>query len=197
MTDPIADMLARIRNATLARHARVEMPSSRLKVEIAKILQNEGYIQGFSVLEPQAGERVTAGITPSLTTPIYETTTFVFESAQEVRDYNEGRSDKYLYTRYGNPTVEAVERTLAGLDGSSFSQASNAGTMFIRLADWSERMLSRVSSTSTAVGRSSGTLESWNTHLKSASRCKVVDHRLVQKLRIPAPHREAQAVSAR
>ena len=54
MTDPISDMLARIRNATLARHTRVEMPSSRLKVEIAKILQNEGYIQGFSVLDPEA-----------------------------------------------------------------------------------------------------------------------------------------------
>ena len=59
MTDPIADMLARIRNATLARHTRVDMPSSRLKVEIAKILQNEGYIQSFSVLEPE-GERVQA-----------------------------------------------------------------------------------------------------------------------------------------
>ena len=57
MTDPIADMLARIRNATLARHTRVDMPSSRLKVEIARILQSEGYIQGFSVLEPQAGDR--------------------------------------------------------------------------------------------------------------------------------------------
>lgn len=57
MTDPIADMLARIRNATLARHTRVDMPSSRLKVEIAKILQHEGYIQGYSVLEPQAGDR--------------------------------------------------------------------------------------------------------------------------------------------
>ena len=54
MTDPIADMLARIRNATLARHARVEMPSSRLKVEIAKILQNEGYIQGFRLVEEPA-----------------------------------------------------------------------------------------------------------------------------------------------
>ncbi len=53
MTDPIADMLARIRNATLARHTRVDMPSSRLKVEIAKILQSEGYIQGFNVLERQ------------------------------------------------------------------------------------------------------------------------------------------------
>ncbi|CAN5845183.1 PLP-dependent aspartate aminotransferase family protein [soil metagenome] len=51
-----------------------------------------------------------------LTTPIYETTTFVFDSAQEVRDYNEGRSGKYLYTRYGNPTVTAVERKLAKLE---------------------------------------------------------------------------------
>jgi len=56
MTDPIADMLARIRNATIARHNRVDMPSSRLKVEIARILENEGYIQGFKVVEPQAGE---------------------------------------------------------------------------------------------------------------------------------------------
>ena len=56
MTDPIADMLARIRNATIARHARVEMPSSRLKVEIARILESEGYIQGFRVVEPKDGE---------------------------------------------------------------------------------------------------------------------------------------------
>ena len=55
MTDPIADMLPRIRNATIARHTRVDMPSSRLKVEIARILESEGYIQGFKVLEPQAG----------------------------------------------------------------------------------------------------------------------------------------------
>ena len=51
MTDPIADMLARIRNATIARHARVEMTASRLKVKIARILESEGYIQGFKVLE--------------------------------------------------------------------------------------------------------------------------------------------------
>ena len=57
MTDPIADMLTRIRNATIARHTRVEMPSSRLKVEIARILESEGYIQGFKVLEPQAGDK--------------------------------------------------------------------------------------------------------------------------------------------
>ena len=60
MTDPIADMLARIRNATESRHSRVDMPSSRLKVEIARILENEGYIQGFKVTEaqPQASLRV-------------------------------------------------------------------------------------------------------------------------------------------
>jgi small subunit ribosomal protein S8 len=56
MTDPIADMLSRLRNATQSRHPRVEMPSSRLKVEIAKILEAEGYIQGFKVVEPQNGQ---------------------------------------------------------------------------------------------------------------------------------------------
>ncbi len=53
-------MLSRIRNATIARHARVEMPSSRLKVEIARILESEGYIQGFKVLEPQTADRAQA-----------------------------------------------------------------------------------------------------------------------------------------
>ena len=57
MTDPIADMLTRIRNATIARHTRVDIPASTLKLEIAKILELEGYIQGFKVLEAQAGER--------------------------------------------------------------------------------------------------------------------------------------------
>jgi small subunit ribosomal protein S8 len=60
MTDPIADMLSRIRNATIGRHGRVDMPSSRLKVEIARILEQEGYIQGFKVLEPEPGEGVQA-----------------------------------------------------------------------------------------------------------------------------------------
>src|SRR4029077_18116466 len=50
MTDPIADMLSRIRNAVTAKGTRVDMPSSRLKAEIARILQDEGYIQGFKLL---------------------------------------------------------------------------------------------------------------------------------------------------
>ncbi len=48
MTDPIADMLTRIRNAAKASHASVSMPDSRIKREIADVLQQEGYIRGFS-----------------------------------------------------------------------------------------------------------------------------------------------------
>ncbi len=49
MTDPIADMLTRIRNGIQARHATVEMPTSKIKVAIAEVLKDEGYIKGYSV----------------------------------------------------------------------------------------------------------------------------------------------------
>ena len=49
MTDPVADMLTRLRNANTALHPTVVMPSSKLKEEIAKILQSEGYIESFGV----------------------------------------------------------------------------------------------------------------------------------------------------
>lgn len=50
-TDPIADMLTRIRNANMVSHETVEMPSSKLKVELAKLLKEEGYIIDYSVKE--------------------------------------------------------------------------------------------------------------------------------------------------
>ena len=50
MTDPIADMLTRIRNANQMRNATVSMPSSNLKVEIAKLLLEEGYIENYEFL---------------------------------------------------------------------------------------------------------------------------------------------------
>ena len=56
MTDPISDMLTRIRNAVTAKHTRVDMPASRIKVDIARILQDEGYIQGFKLLEDADGK---------------------------------------------------------------------------------------------------------------------------------------------
>ena len=49
MSDPIADMLTRIRNAQLAEKASVQMPTSKVKVAIAKVLKDEGYIEGFGV----------------------------------------------------------------------------------------------------------------------------------------------------
>ena len=57
MTDPIADMLTRIRNATQAKHSRVDIPASTLKVEIAKILELEGYIGGFKVVGGPGDEK--------------------------------------------------------------------------------------------------------------------------------------------
>ncbi len=51
MTDPIADMLTRIRNALTAKHATVEVPASKIKVAIADILVREGYITGYEIVE--------------------------------------------------------------------------------------------------------------------------------------------------
>lgn len=75
MTDPIADMLSRIRNANNARHKSVDIPCSNIKKEIAKILLDEGYIKGYDVVEDdkqgiikidlkysQDGERVISGL---------------------------------------------------------------------------------------------------------------------------------------
>lgn len=56
MTDPIADMLSRIRNANSAHHEAVSMPYSKLKSNIAKILQSEGYIAGWQVQDADVGK---------------------------------------------------------------------------------------------------------------------------------------------
>ena len=54
MTDPISDMLTRIRNAVQAKHTRVDMPASKLKADIVRILRDEGYIQGYKALDVPA-----------------------------------------------------------------------------------------------------------------------------------------------
>lgn len=51
VTDPVADLLARLRNALVARHEKMDVPSSRFKVELARILKDEGYIKNFKVLD--------------------------------------------------------------------------------------------------------------------------------------------------
>ena len=56
MSDPISDMLTRVRNAQLAEKATVAMPSSKLKVAIAEVLKEEGYIDGYSVVSAEGGK---------------------------------------------------------------------------------------------------------------------------------------------
>jgi small subunit ribosomal protein S8 len=58
MTDPIADMLTRIRNAVVAKHRRVDMPASRMKVEIARLLKESSFIQDYRTLETEEGKKV-------------------------------------------------------------------------------------------------------------------------------------------
>ena len=73
---------------------------------------------------PEGGVRESAA---PLTTPIYETTTFVFENAEQVKDYNEGRGSKFLYSRYTNPTVMEVEAKIAALEGTESALVLSSG----------------------------------------------------------------------
>ena len=59
MTDPVADLLTRVRNANSAHHDTVSLPSSKLKTHIAEILQKEGYIAGFEVADARVGQTLT------------------------------------------------------------------------------------------------------------------------------------------
>jgi small subunit ribosomal protein S8 len=58
MTDPIADMLTRLRNAIGARHRRVDMPSSKLKVQVARILKEASFITDYRVIETEEGRKL-------------------------------------------------------------------------------------------------------------------------------------------
>ena len=81
-----------------------------------------------------AGEAVDTGATPSLTTPIYETSTFVFDSVADVIKYTEGRLNGYLYSRYENPTIVAAEQKLAALDGAQQALLFSSGMAAISTA---------------------------------------------------------------
>ncbi len=59
MTDPIADMLTRIRNAQLVRHADIDLPSSKVKASIAEILKQEGFIEDYSVTTQSPQDKLT------------------------------------------------------------------------------------------------------------------------------------------
>ncbi len=58
VSDPISDMLTRIRNAIMARHVSVQVPASRMKISIAKVLKEEGFIKDYEILKGSAPQRV-------------------------------------------------------------------------------------------------------------------------------------------
>jgi small subunit ribosomal protein S8 len=72
MSDPISDMLTRIRNAQMAEKATVSMPSSKLKAAIAKVLQDEGYIEGFKVVNDGAKSMLEIGLKYYADRPVIE-----------------------------------------------------------------------------------------------------------------------------
>lgn len=72
MSDPISDMLTRIRNAQLAEKKSVSMPSSKLKVAIAKLLEEEGYIDGFKVHESDGKASLEIGLKYYANRPVIE-----------------------------------------------------------------------------------------------------------------------------
>jgi cystathionine beta-lyase/cystathionine gamma-synthase len=73
------------------------------------------------------GERPPQSGSQPLTTPIYETSTFVFESARDVEKYQQDALHAYLYSRYENPTVVAAEEKIAVVDGAEASLLFSSG----------------------------------------------------------------------
>ena len=78
-------------------------------------------------------EGVRDGATP-LITPIYATSTFVFASAAELEQYQQGKTNKYIYSRYANPSVQSVEEKLAALEGADSAMVTSSGMAAIATA---------------------------------------------------------------
>lgn len=77
MSDPIADMLTRIRNAQQAKKLTVEMPSSKMKLSIAKVLKEEGYIENFDITKKQTKNTLTINLKYFKNSPVIEKITRV------------------------------------------------------------------------------------------------------------------------
>jgi len=120
MTDPIADMLTRIRNGSKAKLEKVDIPSSKLKLEIAKILKDEGYNQ-----EPQDGQGPPAGCHPRLS-EVYDDEAPVIQGIKRVskpgcrvyagtmRSQGPGRAGRCHLSTRGHPDGKAGEEGQCG-----------------------------------------------------------------------------------
>jgi small subunit ribosomal protein S8 len=124
MVDPISDMLTRIRNAAHGRHPRVDMPASRLKIEIARILKEEGYISTYKVVEETKAKktlRVFLKYTPGRRNVISDLQRVsrpgrrVYVGKTEIKSVMGGTGINILSTPQGLMTGHAARR--AGIGG--------------------------------------------------------------------------------
>jgi small subunit ribosomal protein S8 len=123
MTDPIADLLTRIRNAQIAKHDRLDVPVSRLKVEIAKLLKDEGFIKNFREIEavPQGTLRIflrysTEGV-PAIShlQRVSKPGRRVYRKADEIQPVRNGLGIGIVSTSQGLLTdAQARERRVGG-----------------------------------------------------------------------------------
>lgn len=123
MTDPIADLLTRIRNAQIAKHDRLDVPVSRLKVEIAKLLKDEGFIKNFREIEaaPQGTLRIflrysTEGV-PAIShlQRVSKPGRRVYRKAEEIQPVRNGLGIGIVSTSQGLLTdAQARERRVGG-----------------------------------------------------------------------------------
>ncbi len=121
--DPIADFLTRIRNAHLAKHDRLDVPSSRLKVEMAKILKDQGYIKNFRVVEGEPSNKLRVYLrydelgTPAISfmERVSKPGRRVYRKAKEVEPVRNGLGVGILSTSTGLMTdVQARESGVGG-----------------------------------------------------------------------------------
>ena len=122
LTDPIGDMLARIKNSQLRNHKKVEMPSSNFKMKIADVLKNEGYINGFNVDKNENKQVLIIDLKYNSGTPVISVIERiskpgrrVFSSAQSLPKINNGLGIAILSTPKGVMTdIDARKQKVGG-----------------------------------------------------------------------------------
>ena len=122
LTDPIGDMLARIKNSQLRNHKKVEMPSSNFKMKIADVLKNEGYINGFNVDKNDNKEVLIIDLKYNSGSPVISVIERVskpgrrvFSSAQSLPKINNGLGIAIISTPKGVMTdIDARKQKVGG-----------------------------------------------------------------------------------
>ena len=129
-TDPIADLLTRIRNAAKARHPRVDLPASKLKLEIARILKEEGYLANYKVVDEKGKKTLRVFLPQCDYRPAARVAARLAALCRKIRDSPRGRRhgdfdslhaarrDDRTIRPQGRPGRRIVVRGLVGVSGN-------------------------------------------------------------------------------